>query len=182
MAIRATGLKTNDKEIQKFAQRIVEKYVDRYISAGNKAQKEIRRKYTIDWFVNESYAMVDALQFEHKLVQQSGIATIYFTSYVDMGMFAFTTMRNDISIYRWANKYNATINPAEFLLDLQWNRGIHGLPETWSRPNYRFGQSWNDSVNHWKNPAFNQGIPMSEYVRGGFRQEWEETVNRFLKK
>ena len=52
MAIRATGLKINDKELQKFADRITEKYVDRYISAGNKAQKEIRQQSTIEWFVN----------------------------------------------------------------------------------------------------------------------------------
>lgn len=48
MAIRASGLKINDKELKKFADRVTEKYVKRYISAGNKAQKEIREKYTID--------------------------------------------------------------------------------------------------------------------------------------
>lgn len=70
MAIRASGLKINDKELKKFADRVTEKYVKRYISAGNKAQKEIREKYTMDWFLNKSTTMVDALDYTHKLVQK----------------------------------------------------------------------------------------------------------------
>ena len=182
MAIRATGLKINDKELQKFADNLVEKYVNRYISAGNKAQKEIRTKYTIDWFLNESDTMADALGFTHKLVQKNGLATIYFTSYVDMGKFAMTTIANDTSIYRWADKYHAGINPAQYLLDLQWNQGIHGLPLEWSRPNYRFGQSWNDGQDRWYNPYYRQGMPMSNYVRFGFQKEWTNAVNKYLKR
>lgn len=182
MAIRASGLKINDKELQKFADNIVEKYVDRYVSAGNKAQKEIRTKYTIDWFLNESYTMADALRFEHKVVQKNGLATIYFTSYVDMNRFEITTRFNDPSIYEWAERYHAGINPAYYLLDLQWNQGIHGLPREWTRPNYRFGQFYEDGVTRWYNPVYQQGMPMSNYVRFGFQKEWENTVNKYLKR
>ena len=87
MAIRASGLKINDKELKKFADRVTEKYVKRYISAGNKAQKEIREKYTIDWFLNKSTTMVNTLDYTHKLVQKDGKAYLYFTSYVNMGKF-----------------------------------------------------------------------------------------------
>ena len=80
------------------------------------------------------------------------------------------------------NRYNAGINPSQYLLDLQWNQGIHGLPREWTRPNYRFGQSWNDGVSHWYNPYYNQGMPMSSYVKLGFHKEWETTVNKYLKK
>ena len=182
MAIRASGLKINDKELKKFADRITEKYVDRYISAGDKAQKELRKKYTIEWFLNESDTMADALDYTHKLVQRNGKAYLYFTSYVDMGRFATNNISNGASIYDWANRYHAGINPSWYLLDLQWNQGVHGLPREWSRPNYRFGQSWDDGVQHWNNPYYNQGMSMSNYVRFGFQKEWESTVNRYLKK
>ena len=86
MAIRSS-LKIDDRELKKFADRITEKYVTRYISAGNKAQKEIRRKYTLDWFLNESTTMADALCYTHKLKQSKGKAYLYFTSYVDMQKF-----------------------------------------------------------------------------------------------
>lgn len=181
MAIRS-GLKINDKELKKFADRITEKYVNRYISAGNKAQKELRRKYTMDWFLNESTTMADSLDYTHNLVQRNGKAYLYFTSYVDIGRFEIANVFNNASIYTWANRYHAGINPSQYLLDLQWNQGIHGLPREWSRPNYRFGQSWNDSVQRWSNQYYNQGIPMSNYVRFGFQKEWESTVNRYLKK
>lgn len=181
MAIRS-GLKINDKELKKFADRITEKYVNRYISAGNKAQKELRRKYTMDWFLNESTTMTDSLDYTHNLVQRNGKAYLYFTSYVDIGRFEIANVFNNASIYTWANRYHAGINPSQYLLDLQWNQGIHGLPREWSRPNYRFGQSWNDSVQRWSNQYYNQGIPMSNYVRFGFQKEWESTVNRYLKK
>ena len=182
MAIRATGLKINDKELQKFADRIVEKYVDRYISAGDKAQKEIRKKYTIEWFLHGSTTMTDALEYEHKLVQKNGFATIYFTSYVNMGKFSANMIANNSQIFTWANHYHAGIDPASYVLDLQWNQGIHGLPYEWSRPNYRFGQHYGDGVTTWYNPYFNQGIPLSKYVEYGFKGEWEQTVNRFVKK
>lgn len=181
MAIRSS-LKINDRELKKFADRITEKYVTRYISAGNKAQKEIRRKYTLDWFLNESTTMADALCYTHKLKQSKGKAYLYFTSYVDMQRFEMANVFNKASIYRWAAKYHAGINPSQYLLDLQWNQGIHGLPREWSRPNYNFGQSWYDGVQHWQNPYYNQGMPMSNYVRFGFQKEWESTVNKFLKK
>ena len=182
MAIRASGLKINDKELKKFADRITEKYVNRYISAGDKAQKELRKKYTIEWFLNESDTMADALDYTHKLVQRNGKAYLYFTSYVDMGRFATNNISNGASIYDWANRYHAGINPSWYLLDLQWNQGVHGLPREWSRPNYRFGQSWDDGVQRWNNPYYNQGMSMSNYVRFGFQKEWESTVNRYLKK
>lgn len=177
-----SGLKINDKELQKFADSIVEKYVNKYISAGNKAQEEIRTKYTIDWFRHESHTMADALRFEHKLVQKGDLATIYFTSYVDMNRFQITTLFNDPSIHEWADRYHVGINPAQYLLDLQWNQGIHGLPREWSRPNYRFGQTWNDGVDRWRNPIYDQGMPMNNYVRYGFHKEWEKTVNKYLKR
>lgn len=182
MAIRASGLKIDDKELKKFADRITEKYVNRYISAGNKAQKELRKKYTLEWFLNESDTMADALDYTCKLVQKNGKAYLYFTSYVDMGKFAANNISNGASIYDWADRYHVGINPSWYLLDLQWNQGIHGLPREWSRPNYRFGQSWNDGVQRWNNPYYNQGIPMCNYVRFGFQKEWESTVNRYLKK
>lgn len=181
MAIRS-GLKINDKELKKFADLITEKYVNRYISAGSKAQKELRRKYTMDWFLNESTTMADSLDYTHKLVQRNGKAYLYFTSYVDIGRFEMANVFNNASIYTWANRYHAGINPSQYLLDLQWNQGIHGLPREWSRPNYRFGQSWNDPIQRWSNPYYNQGIPMSNYVKFGFQKEWESTVNRYLKK
>ena len=182
MAIRASGLKINDKELKKFADRVTEKYVKRYISAGNKAQKEIREKYTIDWFLNKSTTMVNTLDYTHKLVQKDGKAYLYFASYVNMGKFEMANIFNRASIYDWANRYNAGINPSQYLLDLQWNQGIHGLPREWTRPNYRFGQSWNDGVSHWYNPYYNQGMPMSSYVKLGFQKEWETTVKKYLKR
>lgn len=182
MAIRASGLKINDKELKKFADKITEKYVNRYISAGDKAQKELRRKYTVGWFQNKSEIMADSLDYTHKLVQRNGKAYLYFTSYVDMGRFAANNISNEVSIYGWSERYHAGINPSQYLLDLQWNQGIHGLPREWSRPNYRFGQSWNDGVQHWYNPYYNQGMPMYNYVRFGFKKEWQSTVNRYLKK
>ena len=182
MAIRATGLKINDKELKKAVDNIVAKSVNRYISAGDKAQKEIRRKYTRNWFFNESDTMVDCLEFEHKLTQGDGKAIIYFTSYINMEKFSAATRANDSSIYEWADRYHVGINPAQYLLDLQWNQGIHGLPKEWSRPNYRFGQSWNDDQQYWYNPYYSQGMSMSNYVKFGFIREWKSTVNKCLKK
>lgn len=182
MAIRSSGLKINDKELKKFADNITEKYVTRYIAAGNKAQREIRKKYTIEWFLNESYTMADSLRFEHKLVQKNGLAIIYFNSYVDMNRFEVATRFNDPSIYEWADRYHVGINPAEFLLDLQWNQGVHGLPKEWGRPNPRFGQTWSPDQRYWYNPYYNQGMPMSNYVRFGFKKEWEKCVNKYLKR
>lgn len=182
MAIRATGLKINDKELQKFADRITEKYVDRYISAGNKAQKEIRQQSTIEWFVNGHDTMLDSLEFEHKLVQKNGFATIYFTSYVNMVKFDTLARINDPSIYRWMAKYNASIDPADFLINLQWNQGIHGLPQIWHHPNYRFGQSYSSGANTWINPYFNQSDSMESFTRRNFESKWESTVNKYLKK
>lgn len=182
MAIRVTGLKINDKELQKFADRITEKYVDRYISAGNKAQKEIRQQSTIEWFVNGHDTMLDSLEFEHKLVQKNGFATIYFTSYVNMVTFETLSRVNDPSIYRWQKKYKASIDPADFLVDLQWNQGIHGLPQVWHHPNYRFGQSYSSDVHTWSNPYFNQDESMESFTRRNFETKWKPTVNKYLKR
>ena len=98
-----------------------------------------------------------------------------------MNRFAITTAFNDTSIYKWADRYHVGINPAQYLLDLQWNQGIHGLPKEWSRPNPRFGQIWNDDQRYWYNPYYRQGMPMSNYVRFGFQREWKDTVNKYLK-
>lgn len=182
MAIRAVGLKINNKELQKLVDNIVEKYTNKYISAGNKAQKEIRTKYTINWFLNESSTMSEALEFTHKLVQKNGLVTIYFISYLNMKKFLMTTKIYDTSIYRWADKYHVGINPAQYLFDLQWNQGIHGLPKEWSRPNYRLGQIWNDKQRYWYNPYYKQGTPMSLYVKYGFKKEWKNTVEKYIKK
>lgn len=182
MAIRATGLKLNDKELQKFADRITEKYVDRYISAGNKAQKEIRKMATIDWFINGHDTMLDSLNFTYKLTQKKGIATIYFTSYVDMNKFELLSRRNDSSIYRWKNKYNAPIDPAEYLVARQWSQGIHGLPQRWSRPNLLFGKENIGSGNSWTNPYFVQGISLRSFTENYYKTKWQDTVNRYLKK
>lgn len=182
MAIHIPGLTIYDEELQKGILRIVDRDVKRWISAGNKAQKELRTKYTIDWFVgkdHESHTMVDALEFKHKMVQKKGIISLYFTSYVNMGRFAITTAFNDPSIYRWKAKYGANIDPAEYLLDLQWNQGIHGLPQEWSHPNKRFHQTEDNPP--WINPYFNQGIPMKDYMREAFEKEWVSTVYKYRK-
>lgn len=182
MAVRATGIKINDRELKKFADRLTEKYVDRYISAGNKAQKEIREKSTLEWFIDSQGTMVDSLDYTHKLVQKNGKAIIYFTSYVDMNQFERLSTQNDSSIYRWKNKYKASIDPASFLLDLQWNQGIHGLPLAWSRPNPLFGDRNIGSGNSWTNPYFNQGESLESYTRNRFKKDWESTVNKYVKR
>lgn len=176
-----SGLKVNNKELKKIIDKLTDKYIDKYISAGNKAQKELRRKYTIDWFLNESTTMADALDYKHNVVQDNGKVYLYFTSYVDIGRFEIANVLNYASIYEWADRYHAGINPSQYLLDLQWNQGIHGLPREWTRPNYRLGQSWNDEVHRWKNPDYIQGMPMSNYVKFGFKKEWASTVNKYFK-
>lgn len=182
MAIRATGLKIKDKELKKFADKITEKYVDRYISAGNKAQKEIRQQSTIGWFINGHNTMLDSLEFDYKLVQKNGLATIYFTSYVNMNTFERLSKSNDPSIYRWQKKYKASIEPANFLVDLQWTQGIHGLPQKWTRPNPLFGKENIGEGNSWINPFFNQGENMESFIRAMFQNKWKSTVNKYLKK
>ena len=180
MAIRS-GLKISDKELKKFADRITERYVNRYISAGNKAQKELRKKYTINWFLNMSDTMISSLDYTNKLIQRNEKAYLYFTSYVDMNKFEMMARNNDESIYRWQNKYNANINPSQYLLDLQWNQGVHGLPKEWTRPNPIFGDKNIGEGDNWYNPYYTQSEPMRNYVQAGFRKEWETTVYKYLK-
>ena len=126
--------------------------------------------------------MVNSLDYTHKLVQKNGKAIIYFTSYVDMNQFERLSTQNDSSIYRWKNKYSASIDPASFLLDLQWNQGIHGLPLAWSRPNPLFGNRNIGSGNSWTNPYFNQGGSLESYTRNYFKKDWESTVNKYVKR
>lgn len=182
MAIRATGLKIKDKELQKFADRLTEKYVDRYISAGNKAQKEIRQQSTIEWFINGHDTMLDSLEFEYKLVQKNGFATIYFTSYVNLVKFEVLSESNDPSIHRWQEKYNASIDPAEYLVYRQWSQGVHGLPYAWSKPNPLFGDKNRGQGNSWTNPYFYQTESMASFTQKKFKIKWKSTVYKYLKK
>ena len=179
MSIRAVGLEINDKEIKRIVNNEVEKYVKRYQSAGRKAMKELRDQYTVDWFLNESDTMLKSLRYSDWMEQRDGNAILYFNSYVDMDAFEAQVAQNDTSIYKWKEKYNADINPAEFLLDLQWKQGIHGLPLSWTHPNYRFGQFGEPP---YTNPYYNQGTSMEEYIEDGIRTNWEKTVNKYVKK
>lgn len=114
MAINAAKLKINNKLLQKFADQIAMKYTAQYISAGDKAQKEICRKYTISWYFHDFYTTTDALEFRHEVVHRKDSTAIYFTSYINMGKSA--------------------------------------------------------------------AVPISSFVRLGFQNEWEKTVNKYVKK
>lgn len=173
-------LKINKSALNRAINSAADKATQKLISAGDKAQKEIRKKYTENWFLNKSDTMSSALRYKHRIRKHHDKTVISFNSYVDMGSFSANVLANDRSIYEWKERYGAGIDPPAYLLDLQWNQGIHGLPEVWTRPNYRFGQMANGVQKYWYNPYFNQGIPMSAYVRSGFASEWENTVLSYL--
>lgn len=88
-------LKINKSALNRAIDSAADKATQKLISAGDKAQKEIRKKYTENWFLNKSDTMSSALQYKHRIRKHHDKTVISFNSYVDMGSFSANVLAND---------------------------------------------------------------------------------------
>ena len=63
---------------------------------------------------------------------------------------------------KWNEKYGKGYNAGDFILGLQMNYGIYGLPKDWEHPNMRMGGIT-------ENPYYSEGVPLMQYLVGNYK-------------
>lgn len=160
------GLKTNDKEIRKFIDRTISKYVYDLKKQCLPIVKELREEALIAWFSDIGFGssyktMFQALDYDVEVHQNSGFISIDFISYVNPSLYEIT----HTSLYKQRNKY--TVDPFEFIVgELQWSQGILGLPEK-------------SSMGPWVNSFFHQHSKSLEaYTKDKFKNNWKKRLHK----
>lgn len=172
---------------------LVQSQVSKFRQIGINAMREIREGAVNAWYgstaLNTMNIATEYTASKHaKLVNGQYVVTI--TSYVDIDKYDAEKQRRSegtYSIYEWVDKhskagwslgevsYGEPISmeyaPAAYLIHLQWDLGIRGLPERETK-----------TGTGWTNPNPHIEKPMSECVEEAISAKWEETVNKYTKK
>lgn len=191
---KINGLNIDKAAMQKTLDNILSREVTRYKNAGLKAMQELRTGAIDMWYRdNTDSSMKAATKSEVESIKQNkGNITITITSYVDIDEYNRVKMaketENPYSIYEWREKwvdnglsmkvptpggldYKYDNSPADYLVYLQWELGIRGLPEKAEH-----------TKTGWTNRFFDQTTPMRDFVGGIVATNWISTVNKYLQK
>ena len=164
------------KKIQKYLDRKLTTYANKLKVALDEGHKELFREGVMAWFnrnggISTGQNLYDATVFTTSVTKerkQGG--NIYITSTARVDPVKYEKLINksegdQYNIFKWEKRkkeegkfdgYPNGINSgAEFILDLQWNKGILGLPEK-------------SSDGDWVNPKPHIFKPLYDYLVGGF--------------
>lgn len=166
-------LKINNTVLSKGIDSIITKEARRYETIGNQVNKELRKKYTLSWFINDSSTVVDSLEYDVKRITTGNTLRLVFSSWVNIEKYELIKSRkeNDGGIYFWCKKaqtegINMDLSPAEYIVNLQWNKGILGLP-------YR-SVARNTG---WKNPHYHKKDLLFKVIQRAYKDHWAQEVN-----
>lgn len=156
------NLKLNDAALDKMVEKAMSHAVTKYKSAGKKANEELRRMSVIEWFGRfDSDTMLRSLNYKENIHQDKDKIYLNFYSYID------NYEADHTSLYGWNKRHEYPLEPADFIIDLQWNQGIIGLPER-------------SSETSWINYNFYQSTPLKNYTMDIYRNLWSNTVRKYL--
>lgn len=143
---------TLQKEVKQSMDYLIRKYTAKYRKAAEQAAKNVRRSITRKWF-----GQYDSININGSLRSKSNTtnidnkqALIEVTTWIDVDKYAANKKR----IMKWDEKYNvwnSSIVAAEYVLNLQLERGIIGLPAKGSRKHV-IGED--GKMTYWENPNF----------------------------
>lgn len=192
MAFRSS-IKLNDSLMQKRLDNLVNKEAKRWISAGIKVMKEIRVTAMREWYGRvggKSGLMEQATQYKHyaKTNPETKAKRIYIVSYIDInmleGMNAFPKARSWMEAHSrpdWTYRGKKAIPPrapiarthdtsSEYVMDLQWNKGILGLPQRETM-----------TGTGWSNSNFKNSKPPVLRATDDLKNEWADRVLQIIK-
>lgn len=138
--------------MESFIADALEENIVKYQKAGEKAMKQIRETIVNEWFgVYNPNSMHDATVYGSNVVKKTkDSASIEIYSYVNPSYY-----NHRQSAQNWYAKHQGEIDmsmtPEEYVLDLQLNQGIIGLPKE--------GQ-----FSDWVNDYFIQQTPLRSYI------------------
>lgn len=173
MATYTRGLKINEKEIKNYTENLTAQVVRRAQKVGELVNKEIREESVIDWFNNNGFArneswytMLHSLDYmKTKIHTHGGIVTLDFVSYINPQKYDI----EHTSLYKQRDKYSG-IDPFEYIVgDLQWSKGIIGLPEK-------------SSKGDWYNEYFYQAdMALGSFTQKRYKDRWRKRLNKYWK-
>ena len=171
----------NDKQMGQI-DAVIEKVVRNVERTGKEVADRLIKTYIIEWFDEYDYhSLVNSIRFTSKHKQNKNNITISINPYVDIDSY-----REKPSLDRWKDKWGADLSTdsKNYVLDLQFNEGIIGLPEIWTRPNPRFFGNPNmrqTNDGKWTNPYFIQrSTSLEDYLNNRLFDEWQNEINKAI--
>lgn len=158
--------------ISKIANDILKKQLNEYAQAGKSAMKEIRTSIVNEWF-GSSYSSVSmnvATNYtSYTRMFSDNTAQVIIHSWVDVGNY-----NPSQNIQNWNIRNEYGLDPVflmEYVLDLQLEKGIIGLPKEGAMTN-----------TGWTNDNFHQQEPLRKYIEN--HTDWgkfKSKVNEYIK-
>lgn len=174
MATFSGGMKLKAKfnlsdDIMKRVDSIIGKEVRFVEELGKSTMKELREKIVNDWFGNcDGSSMNASTIYESRVKQSNGEVVITIASYVDVAMYdSMKSRRAD----KWHDTYGGDLEPGEYILGSQYDKGIIGLPEK---------ATFRDTG--WVNDYFIQrDIPLQLELENKLKKNWNKEINKRYK-
>lgn len=166
-------IRANDfyKMLNKFEKDILEKQLKNYSTAGKEAMKEIRTNITNEWFAGFSSSSLNIATEYHSYTRifDEMTARIYITSHISIDKY-----NPSQNAAKWNQQHSDEVNmqydSREYVISLQWYKGIIGLPETSTARGL-----------DWINDHFHQKEPLKSYTENHYLwSQWENYVNKYL--
>ena len=167
------GYKVDNAALQKALNNLTSRNINALASAGEKAMEDISRK-TIDMFYQSTGSSHDYSSLAYSLKiqknpprQNSKYVWVDIDMYIDTGAFLYAT-EDFYNIYHWADKPDKNgkrkkrmTHPqaAEFVIGLQWEQGVIGLPSPY---------------------AHLQTSPLESLMEDEIKRIWNRRVRQFL--
>ncbi len=167
------GYKVDNAELQKALTNLTTRQITMLAAAGEKAMEDISRN-TIDMFYHSTGSSHDYSSLMYSLRvkrnpprQNSQFVWVDIDMYIDESAFLYAT-EDFYNIYKWADrpsengkKKKRMTHPqaAEFVIGLQWEEGIIGLPKPY---------------------AHLSASPLSQLLEDEIVRIWEKRVKKFL--
>lgn len=166
MKLKAKFNLNNDQ--MKVINNVISKEVTKASNAGLAAMKELRTKIVTEWFGEfNAESMIENTKYEVAGIKQTkDKIVITINSYVDEVEYdSYKSRHAD----RWHDKWGGDMNPGAYILDLQLNQGIIGLPE---KTTFRKDISWtNDHFHKMDNT-------LQEALDNELKKEWQKEVRK----
>ncbi len=156
----------NKIDLSSLKNELLKQELKRYRDAGKKAMKEIRVSIVSQWFGGFSpTSMNNATTYSaySQLINDS-LARVTVRSWVDPEKY-----NQGQRIQGWESRHHAGIDPVGFVLDLQLEQGIIGLPEK-------------SQVSDWVNPNFHgMGISLRDAIENNSRwKDFQSIVDKYI--
>lgn len=164
MATFSGGLKLKlDKVNKQLIDNIIGKEVRRVERLGKFTMRQLREQIVNEWFDEfNGESMNESTKYISSFKQSGKEVVVTITSYVDIAEYDGSRL----SASRWRKKYGGDLDSGEYVLGLQFDEGIIGLPE---KATYR-----EDS--HWVNNYFHQQEPLEPLLKYQLVKQWGEAV------